>query len=598
MNKLSMNKLHTRIPSALAALCGLAAIMALPGLLLWSQDVTHSAAMPALFVLLWQMGKRSLAVKDKRLRRFSLVFGFAFALCQLAGYRLDAAGTVGGERTVLWLFVAALGCTPALGYLFAAFVKLCGQFSRRELDRGQPRKLSDGQVFWLAFTVICLCWLPYWLAYFPGMFNFDAAAQTAQFQSGYYNTVYPLVHTLFLKLCYELGAAMGSVNAGIAIYTGIQIVSLAASMAYAVVYLYRLGVVRGMTVGMLLIFALLPFHPLLAMSTTKDLFFSAALLMLMLRLHAHYHQERQGGWVSTALLCAAVCLLRTNGIAAVGAALVAGLWMLRKDGRWKHFAAAMLCGLVLFAGGNAVMKAAVKPAGTGIREGLSVPLMQVARAYALAQEKGETLPEEAQILEFIPDADRYMRHLSDGVKRHATVGVSNMPEFLKVWAAVGARDPAVYWDAFLYLNKAYWHIDDQTHLDIYAERGDHGYMETKAHEGYGVTRASLLPRLESELDRLYVDNAYRSIPVLATVLEPGFWCWLLWAVMALALYRRNWGAIFSSVMLLGLFATMMIGPCAYIRYAYPLALCALPLLGICLGDPSAQSIGRFDREQD
>lgn len=635
----SMPKLKP-IPFACAALCGLAAVLTLPQLLNWQPDTTHSVLMAALFVLLTAMGARLLLSRDGRLKGFSLAFGLALALCQLTGYRLDAAGTVGGGG--LWLLLAALALSPAMGFCFAAFVRFCGGYTRQAgngetvaagdddsgtmvaaaaVSRGSKAKAGKGgdtvaaakagnggdtaakagngeeaekplnprRVFWLSFGGILLCWLPYYLAYFPGMFNFDAAAQTAQFQSGYYNTVYPLIHTLLLKGFYELGGALGSYNIGVALYTAVQAAAVAAAMAYAVAYVARQGCVKAMVVKLAVLFALLPFYPLLAMSTTKDLFFSAALLCLMLQLHAGWQQPERWrtlrGAAPTVLLTAAVCLLRTNGALAIAFGLAVGVMMLWKTGCWKRFAAVMLCGLVLFASVNTGLKAATHASGTGIREALSIPLMQVARVHALAAARGETLPEEAAVLEFIPDADRYVPHLSDGVKRHATVGVSNMPEFLRLWAALGLREPAVYWDAFLYLNKAYWYMDDQSHLDIYAERGDHGYMETKAHEGYGVTRESLWPSLEASLDRLFVANDYRQIPILSAMIEPGFWCWVLWAVMALALYRRRQSAVFCSAMLFGLFITMMLGPCAYIRYAYPLALCALPLLGLCLSEP-------------
>lgn len=565
-----------------ACACALACVFWLPPLLLWDAQTTHSALLFALLALAAWLGAKLLSERDRRLRRFSLAFGFVFALCQLAGARLDAAGTVGGGLAPLRLVAAAAALSPALGWCFAALCRGCERCSR---GAGTNARSGDGRrVFRLTLAVILLCWLPVYLAYFPGMFNYDSTGEAAQFTTGSYNGAFPPVHTLLLAAFYFMGEAVGSVNAGIALYTAVQAAALAASMAYSVWYLWKLGCPRAAYIAAAVIFALLPFHPMMAMCTTKDLFFSAALLTLLLRLHMGWQKPEL--WKSKAQLCwvagmiAAVCVFRPNGAAAIALLALAGLWMLR--GQKKRFLCAVACGLAVFAAVNGGLNLLLKPAKTGMRELLSVPLMQTARVYALAKEAGEALEEEEEILRFIPDADRYQPHLADGVKRHTTVGMVNLHEYLHLWARVGAKNPAAYADAFLYLTKGYWHLDDVSHAEIYAERDAHGYLETANQDGFGVYRASLLPGLMDFLDRQYVDNEYQQTPILATLAEPALWCWLLWALQWLALYRRDRAMLFCSVMLLGLYATMLLGACAYMRYAYPLALCAVPLAGMSL----------------
>lgn len=344
-------------------------------------------------------------------------------------------------------------------------------------------------------------------------------------------------------------------------------------MAYAALYLYRLGCPRWLWLGMTALFALLPAHSLLAMCTTKDLFFSAALLVLMLRLHALWRAPeaaRVRDFVIIAALTALLCLMRNNGVLAA-----------HKRSR-RRVLAALLCGVVVFGAVTAGLSAVTHPRRGGIREWLSVPLMQVARVWAKADEEGEILPEDAEIRAFIPQVERYQRHLADGVKRKATVGVVNMPQFLSLWGRLFAQYPADFVDAAAYLTKGYWHLNDETHLDIYAERGNHGYLETMNQDGLGVTRQSALPGLMARMDALFVDNEYRRVPLLATVVEPAFWCWVVCALVAWMAYRRDRGGLWAASLLMGLFASMLFGPCAYIRYAYPLALCAPALLGVGL----------------
>lgn len=445
----------------------------------------------------------------------------------------------------------------------------------------------------MTFAALLLCWLPYYLAYFPGMFNYDSAGEAAQFTTGQYNGAFPPLHTLLLAAFYWLGGAVGSYNAGIALYTAVQACAVAAALAYANAMLCRLGVKRGFRIGLAAAYGLLPGFPLLVTSTTKDLFFCAALLPLLCLLAEGQREpkrlKKRGYAVAVVALTALSCLLRPNGVAAMAVALVSGWFLLPKEGH-RRFAVLLLCGIIGFAGADQGMKAALHPSKTGLRELLSVPLAQVSRVYVRQQEE-LTETEKEEILSFIPDAQRYQPHLADGVKRHTAVGASTLPQFLKLYGRLLRQYPADFADAWAYLNKGYWHLDDTTHLDIYAERGGHGYMETAAQPGYGVSRASLWPGLMETLDRLFVENEYRRIPLVSALIEPAFWCWLFFGALWLAIFRRDRGALLFGLPLAGIYLTLLFGACAYLRYALPLALGALPLIGLLLAYPPENGKG-------
>lgn len=570
-----------------AAVCSLAGVGLLPRLLDWGIDATHSAAMLLLAGLLWAAGKAVFSEKDRRLLRFSLTFGLIFAFCQLLGAWLDSAGTV--QSGGLLLLAASLACAPAAGGLFLLLAKgTAGTATASKEDASTP-----GRTFWMTFAALLVCWLPYYLAYFPGMFNYDSAGEAAQFTTGQYNGAFPPLHTLLLAAFYRLGGAMGSYNAGIALYTAVQACTVAAALAYANAMLCRLGVKRGFRIGLATAYGLLPGFPLLVMSTTKDLFFCAALLPLLCLLAEGQREpkrlKKRGYAVAVVALTALSCLLRPNGVAAMAVALVSGWFLLPKEGH-RRFAVLLLCGLLLFAGANQGMKAVLHPSKAGLRELLSVPLAQVSRVYVRHQET-LTEPEKEEILSLIPDAERYQPHLADGVKRHTAVGVSTLPRFLRLYGRLLRQYPAEFADAWAFLTKGYLHLDDTTHLDIYAERGGHGYMETAAQPGYGVSRVSLWPGLMEEMDRLFVENEYRRIPILSALIEPSFWCWLFFGALWLAVFRRNRGALLFGLPLAGIYLTLLFGACAYLRYALPLALGALPLIGLLLAHPPENGKG-------
>ena len=560
----------------------LLAAMLLPSLLLMDVSATRGWLYALLAALAFAAARRTLMETEKRLRRYALGFGFAFMLCQLAGARLDAADTLGGLWPAVKLLVCSLALAPAGGFGFVLLVRGVEKISLRAQEG-----VNGHKVFWIVFGCILLCWLPLFLAYYPGMFNYDSTGEINQIVKNTFDANFPIVHTLLLGVFYRLGEAVGSYNTGIALYTIAQCAALAAAMAYAVQYLYELRLPRWLWLGVAAVFALLPVHGMLAMCTTKDLFFCSALLPLMVRLHTLWkHPDKWLDWKQcaiVALLTAAMCFMRTNGVFSVLAAGIAAIpfFKAHKQARVRLLAS-LLAGLVMLGAGTTVLNRICNPKPGGVREWLSVPLMQVARVYDEAVKDGRELKEAEEIEAFIPDVDRYQRHLADGVKKKATVGVVNMPQYLNLWGRLFWQYPADFFDAAAYLTKGYWHLDDDTHLDIYAERGDHGYLETKNQDGLGVTRDSKWPGLMQTLDRLFVDNEYRRIPLLATAMEPAFWCWAVCVVVLLAMYCRERGTILCAMLVIGLFASMLLGPCSYIRYAYPLALCAPVLFGLMI----------------
>lgn len=113
---------------------------------------------------------------------------------------------------------------------------------------------SGAQVFFGSLLLLCLAWLPVYLAYSPGICAYDAPVQTGQIVEHYYFDHHPIVHTLLLQGMLWLGTQLfGSMNAGMALYTALQMLLLAGSMSYGVLVLHRRQVAAGWQIVMLLL---------------------------------------------------------------------------------------------------------------------------------------------------------------------------------------------------------------------------------------------------------------------------------------------------------------------------------------------------------
>ena len=87
----------------------------------------------------------------------------------------------------------------------------------------------------LCLLLILLCWVPAYLAVFPGNYSSDAPFQLQAFLNrGYLDLHQPAAHTLILAGCFEIGnLVFKSFNVGLGIYCLIQSLLLASSMAFS-----------------------------------------------------------------------------------------------------------------------------------------------------------------------------------------------------------------------------------------------------------------------------------------------------------------------------------------------------------------------------
>ena len=148
-------------------------------------------------------------------------------------------------------------------------MKLMFHFIMNKYNRSQETKLRDSSIkcktktkamiqyflrirnFILNHTfsiwiVIVIAWLPYLIAYYPGIFMGDTNMQIVQanFMNGFnWNSVgtqNPVVHTLMIKLSLMLSNVLHSDNLGLFFYTIFQFLSISFTLAFMVKYTKKL----------------------------------------------------------------------------------------------------------------------------------------------------------------------------------------------------------------------------------------------------------------------------------------------------------------------------------------------------------------------
>lgn len=273
-------------------------------------------------------------IKIQRPTGRKLLLLVPFALCYACFVVLgDWQGSVGYSnaqnlgRLVLWA-AGSFAVLFAAGFLlenWAVLIALMPSGARVVYEKMfPPRKARQGQWWiWLAFFMFCLlCYLPYFLIYYPTWFNNDAVWQVEQaLGMAAKSNHHPYFHTLIIKVFLTVGYGLfHDYTAAVALYTFCQMALTAAVFSFYLYLLYRRGTRILWLVLTVFFYALLPINGMFSICMGKDAWFTAAFLLFVWAVHNCAAKTGTSGtpgvrrWFCFFVTGVSVCLLRSNGI--------------------------------------------------------------------------------------------------------------------------------------------------------------------------------------------------------------------------------------------------------------------------------------------
>ena len=529
----------------------------------------------------------------KRQLGFSAAFSWFLGVTLVLGYQIRCLQMTSGGITgkLFILFMGALsGCAiwPGVYWLFG----VCGKF---KTGNKHITSKSGRQVFFIAWGIIFLCWIPVFLAYYPAVMSYDFNMQSVQIFTGLYHTHHPLIHTGLLWIFFRLGECMGSYQAGMAFFALFQMLILSCVTGYSCTFIWRIFRKKLPVVLTVLFYGILPVHSVLSVSITKDVLFSAFFLLFLLLFCEREYMggKNNAGPEAGMILAGALMILFRNN--AVYAFIPFAVFYIAAD-RTRRLRTGVICLLTLLLGkGIGLTLQYGLHAGTGsISEMCSVPMQQFARVGFL---HGNELNDEdyARIDRYVYDEywQRYNPPIADTVKiTVAADGIANWEENLAVtvrdWLITGLHYPNEYLDAFLYLTSGYWFLDDVSYAEVLGAdlEGRMGILYTfngSASSAFeGVETHSLFPWLERQMEKIVSANSFFHWPVLSQLFKPSVYCLLPVFGLLVFLYRKERKKVLLAALPLFYLLTLLLGPVALVRYAYPFILSAPVMTGMIL----------------
>ena len=532
-------------------------------------------------------------------RQLLILLPFALFYCGAAILgQLEKARTLGVWQNLCRILLWFVGS-------YVVLLILCGIISGRK-ERTRERREGRWYLYFLFAFVCLLCYMPYFLMYFPGWLNNDAVWQIEQilgWAPG--SNHHPYYHTLLMKCFFMAGYHLfGTYTAGAAFYTFCQMAVMAFTFAFFLYWLYRRGTRLPWLLLAFVFYAALPVNGMQAICMGKDAFFTAALLVFAwmtveFDLDAHASIDGDGeqdtgqdtaprkkmgrigarkraAWFMAALL---VCLLRSNGIFIfLGTALVLILVKVRRGRFPVRTAACAAAVLACYLVCHGPVLRALQVQQPDTIESLTMPVQHILCAYLKG---GHLTEEEIAMIDRVAPADQigeyYNPWFFDIVKNFIReqgdqqVIADHKWDYFRLWLRVGLRNPFQYLVAQVRQTSGYWAMGIRDYQYLYSEY----YMVDNP---FGITTQRQLFTYDNELAMRDFLMGFQDL--YNKVWSLGMNTWLMVFGIAYVAYRRKSAMIYVPFVML--LATLLLATPVYneFRYAYGV-FAAFPLLFAC-----------------
>lgn len=498
---------------------------------------------------------------------------FSFC-CVLA----EAENGEAGLSKVIKLIVVLIGIFFLFQRILEHLFVFLNKIDVKEFEGGKKKYILG--FGWIGTMV---CWLPYYLKYYPGVITLDSLLQIRQAigVDGYSNH-HPFAHTILIKyLLKVVSLFVKNETTAIGLVVLIQMMLLAMVFSIVTTYIYH-HFNKKLAILTWIFYSIVPYNGIYSISLWKDIWFAGICVGFLLFLYFYdvlYDDisklKKSGIGVGLLLTGIGVCLFRSNGYFAFFF-LIIFLFVKYIFDRKKNKLIIILgiaFAIATLIKGPVYQKFDVMP-GDYI-EKLSLPAQNIACVVASG---GELKKEEKQLLSKIIDVDKiaesYSGWLSDPIKNlvrekgNQEYLEKHKGEYFKLWIKLGIRYPKEYLKSWINQTKGYWYPN--TEYWVYAENVCENDINIHAE-----------PQISSKVEMVIKKwtDFYKECPIYGTLWEISAFVWGLIILMMYVIYRKKWNIIGIYVFLLGIWGTLLIATPVYAEFRYLYSLvAAFPLI--------------------
>lgn len=446
------------------------------------------------------------------------------------------------------------------------------------LDTEKKQKRLKFPILWLLIFVV---WLPMLLAFYPGIFSYDAPMQFQELANlRPLTTHHPLIHNFLLNIVLIIGDFTGSYSFGALFYILIQMFVMSGVFSFVCYTLGKHNLKKSYYLTLIIYFSLFPLNLLFPLVATKDTLFSAFFLLFTVLLFESFNSRDFFDSKKNILLMVMAAILvgvfRNNAVYAM-LATTPFIFIFVNGKKLKRYLTFVFIVSSLFTICFTKSMAYVSNAKPGMEGQMySLPIQQLARTFTLEKEHFSKKDREV-LYKYIPGKylERYNPRISDYVKSYFTLkgDKASSKEFLILWGKIGRQYPKHYLDATLMMTQGYWdpnfQFPDQYYKLPIIELWD---KETGISDKQ-IVYHSFIPELKNFFKRLFNDATYRKIPILSIFFSSSFIMWIISILLGISIYKKQKKILFGFTFIFLYLGTLILGPVMLVRYSYPFILC-------------------------
>lgn len=452
----------------------------------------------------------------------------------------------------------------------------------------------ENHYFVFAFIVICVCWLPWLIAFLPGSVPHDGYTQiNMAFGIAPLSDNHPWLVTVVMGWLMRIGRIVND-NFGVFVIVFTFFIIEAFCYAYACFKIKQWNAPRVFNGLTLVFFAVVPIFGAYAQAVVKDGIFTAFVALFMTLyadcclscLNIMPESNMKKRMLVLFVVGFLVCITRTNGVYIVLPANVLLFFFLGK-GKRKYALLLTVTLIVSYYGIDKKLASSLGVEPGSVKEMLSIPLQQTARYFRdypddITQDELEAV---SAVLEVDGLAERYIPELSDPVKDKAYITSNeSLKAYLDAWSSMFHRHPEVYFEATLHNMYGYFYpFNNECTRAPYQFYIKGEPIATGEFNIYYITPEKIRNWTSSYA------HVWFNIPGLAQLLTPGFYSWLLLLLCSYMIYCCQYKRLLFFAGPLLITVGCIASPVnALLRYSMPLIACTPVLICWCFAGRSVE----------
>ena len=423
--------------------------------------------------------------------------------------------------------------------------------------------------------IILICYLPYFLRYFPAVMTPDSYYSLHYINNGILSDYHTFGHTWFVGIFIMIGKLLfNKMNYAVAFYIIIQMVINSFVFIYIIKFLYEKNVKKIIIFIIFLYICFSPLYAIYSITLWRDVLFGLTFVMLFLSLYNYIengYKLSKNNVIMYLISVFVMLFFRNNGIYVF--LLFVPIFILFSKYNRKIITISNIGIIIIYF----IIKGPIfdyyNVQKTTSSEAYSIPLQQISRVIS----SGATLDnKDYKYLDTIIDIEqipeKYNPTISDPIKRLVNNEKlsKNKFKFFSIWFKLFLEHPKTYIEAYFCQTLGYWYPDV-----IYWATAGESKSIFKDIDVYSE------PKVPNAIKKFDIVTS-RKLPLSNLIWSLGIMFILLLSSVMILIYKKQYKYILCYIPLICLWLTIMVATPVFseLRYVYGLFTC-LPLVIIC-----------------